>query len=257
MKDMYKKHIVVIPLIFLSAFATAATIKTNLQMVDGQFKAQITSKDDENVWMGAVDFNYLGSLPMHCDSVSMGSSGAEGQRRTSATYECPNNLEVRITKLEAETLADFILYSDGQEQLAMKVKSSPPLKQLERSDYISKRFEENLAARNNSLKENTVPLFQACMNVIDANRVIAQAVVNNDNDYLIKVATDALRSIYGDGAVLYVERMLSYYKVNKDEAFVLSRQHSNTTYAAQICYQQPDKHIPEVEKLLLSGKIRR
>jgi len=259
---MRKIILILVTALGLNSVAEAAKITTKLKMVDGHFTATINNNDDEEVWMGDLDFKYLGSMPMHCESVGMGSSGPKGKMRSSATYECPNGIEIHLTRREGEKYADLELRSNGKKQLEMKVDAQPPLRQMGRSEFLSKRFAEKLKERNEFIEKNTIPLMQACINTIESARAVAHAVTSEaatgeKNGYYLKIATDALFPIYGSNAEKYVDLMRAHFLSNKDDAYALSMNRGSSTYEAQLCYQQPDKYIKDVGKMLWSGKIRR
>lgn len=254
-----KEYLVAFLLSSSPLIAVAGTITSNLTMVDGYFTAKISAPDDEDIWLGNVDFNYLGGVPLHCENVAMGTGGEEGKKFTSATYECQNQFKVVLKKQESEKTADFTLYYQNEEKISYKMVSDPMLSQYVASDYLSKKQHENTAAREKYLSENTFSIMQACLGMLEANHYAAIAALQPGagKSRMASRVSSSIEPLYGEDAKSYAEQLISYYSSNKDEALLESRNNGNLVFTAQLCTQQPDKFIPEIGKLLWSGKVRK
>jgi len=256
---MMRKIILFIAAISVSPVVMAGTISAQLTMINGYFKAKISAPDDENIWMGNVDFDYLGSTPLHCENVGIGTGGEGAERFTSATYECQNQFKVHMKKTEKDEWADFSVFYQDKKQNSYKVKSDIPLAQYVASDYLSKRGQDDSLARAKRLSDETITLMQACMGIVQANQYAANASLMPDGSRqaISDRVYESIEPIYGKDAKIYADKMLAYYSENKDEASIVSRQNGSSVYTAQLCTQQPDKYIPDIGKLLWSGKVRK
>lgn len=261
-----KKLIVISAFILfaLSPPAISKQITSHLKMVDGYFNGILTAHDDEPIWFGILEFDFLGSQHLTCRMDSMHTSGDAPDRMSSVNYRCQNGFSVQLSKNENDRYAILNLqninFESGEEsQLgSYKVTSSIPLTMIENNKYNDDLFNKRNAEREQWVKENTVDVFSAC-DIIMSSHLLAYQMVNagtQNNSAGRNEIRDALSKLYPKNADEMVQSFIIFHSGDK-EPFGMPLTFGVKGRMIKMCMDQPGDYIPEFGSLVISGKIFR
>ncbi|HID8737807.1 TPA: hypothetical protein ACYEP6_000857 [Klebsiella variicola] len=261
-----KKFIVILAFILfaLSSPAISKQITSHLKMVDGYLDGTLTANDDEPIWYGDYEFDFLEGMHFTCKMVSLHTSGADPINLTSVSYRCQNGFSVVIEKKLSEKYAtiktESINFKTGEtiDRGEIKVTSSVPLTMIEHNNYNSKMFDKRIMDRERWLKDNTMDVFDAC-NIIMSSHMLAYQLVNagapNSNEGK-KQMSEALSKLYPKNGDAMTQAIIDFHSKDKDP-FGMPLTFGLKGRLIQMCRAEPENYIPEFGPLVMSGKIFR
>lgn len=261
-----KKLIVISAFILfsLSPPAMSKQITSHLKMVDGHFNGTLTANDDEPIWFGIFEYDFLGSQHLTCRMDSMHTSGDVPDRMTSVNYRCQNGFSVQLSKKENDRYATLSLQNinfESGEEISLgsyKVTSSIPLMMIENNKYNDNLFNKRNAEREQWIKDNTVDVFSAC-DIIMSSHLLAYQMVNagsQNNSVGKSKIRSALSKLYPKNADVMAQAFINFHSGDK-EPFGMPLTFGVKGRMIKMCTDNPSDYIPEFGPLVMSGKIFR